>query len=1191
MRLDSSILGGMNVSGSKLLSLLFSCEKFNEVVANLKEKVNSQLLYGMDGSQKNYFLSGVKKSSQRPALVVTTHLERAEEIYGDLLNFFPEEKVMVFPPRENIYHETLTYSKEVAEQRMAVLEKVLKKEDWVVVAPVASLLSLLPPRNSWERGFQRIKKGEKADLDLLKGILSGLGYERVPLVEGGGQFSIRGGILDFFPLSSTRPLRMEFFDDEVESIREFDPVSQRSERDKEEVNLSPLREMVLQGEEFQRGVREIEKDLRERLSYLNKAGNRKSGKKLSEKIEKHLEKLKEGIYFEGIEQYLPYFFPYLQTFLDYLRENTLVFWDEPLHISENGEKLWQEIKENNSSLLAEGIILPRQEGLYGRPEEFLFKGNYQQVSFSLLMSKIPGFKIDKIINIPNKTMSRFYGKWDILEEELKHWFREGYRVFIMASTSQRCGEVVQFLERQNIKAVTGLSKEEDPGERVEVIPCSLENGFVFPHLKLALIGEQEIIPQRKKKRVWKSSREGVRISDYHELEIGDYVVHEHHGIGQYLGVRTLEINGVNRDYLCLKYGGEDKLFIPTDQMDLVRKYIGGEGKKPRLHSLDSNEWTRVKNRVKESVQKLARELLSLYASRQAVEGHAFSTDHQWQRDFEARFPYQETEDQLKAIIEVKEDMEKSRPMDRLICGDVGYGKTEVAMRAAFKGVMDGKQVAFLVPTTILAQQHYQSFKERFAGFPVNIEVISRFKTPAQQKEILRQIKSGWTDVIIGTHRLLSSDVSFKDLGLLIVDEEQRFGVRHKEKLKMLRREVDVLTMTATPIPRTLHMSLVGVRDLSVIETPPENRYPIQTYVAEYSESLIREALLRELNRGGQAFFVYNRVETIEKWGKKLKELIPEARIAIGHGQMPESKLEKVMFHFLNKDYDLLLCSTIIEAGLDIPNVNTMVIYDADKMGLAQLYQLKGRVGRSSRLAYAYLTYQKDKVLSQVAEKRLQAIKEFTELGSGFKIALRDLEIRGAGNLLGPEQHGFMEAVGFDLYCQLLEQSIREMKGIQKEEVPETKIELNVNAYVPSQYITHHSQKMQVYQRIASLGSQEEVQEMEKELEDRYGRIPPPVENLLAVTRIKLYSQGLFINSIVQDKDKVVIKFHPSYKPAGEDLLKITSKFPGQLTLLTGKQTGFRLNTAGCREESLLERLLFFCREIYALADKETITYN
>ena len=1178
------------MSGSKLLSLLFNCEKFNEVINNLKEKVGSQLLYGIDGSQKNYFLSGIKKYNERPALVVTTHPERAEEIYGDLLNFFPEDRVMIFPSRESIYHETLTYSKEVAEERMTVLEKVLKGEDYVVIAPVSSLLSLLPPKDSWKRGFYTVKKGERVDLDLLKEILRDFGYERAPLVEGGGQFSIRGGIIDVFPLSSNRPLRIELFDDEVESIREFDPATQRSDRNKDESILSPLREMVLQEEDFQRGREEIEKDLKERLSYLNRGGNREISEKLSGKVESQLEKLGERIYFEGIEQYLPYFFPYLQTFIDYLREDTLIFWDEPLHIWENGEKLWQEINETNSSLLAEGVILPRQKGLYRRPEEFLFQESYQQVSFSLLMSKIPGMQVDKIINIPNKTMSKFYGKWDILEEEINHWFREGYRVNIMASTPQRCGEVVEFLERQNIKASSGLSLE-NSGERVGVISCSLENGFILPQLKLALIGEQEIIPQRKKKRIWKSSREGVRISDYHELEIGDYVVHEHHGIGQYLGVRTLEINGVNRDYLCLKYGGEDKLFIPTDQIDLVRKYIGGEGKKPRLHSLDSNEWTRVKNRVKESVQKLARELLSLYASRQAAEGYAFSPDHPWQRDFEARFPYQETKDQLKAIKEVKEDMEKPQPMDRLICGDVGYGKTEVAMRAAFKGVMEGKQVAFLVPTTILAQQHYQSFQERFASFPVNVDVISRFKTPAQQKETLRQIKSGWTDIIIGTHRLLSSDVSFKDLGLLIVDEEQRFGVRHKEKLKMLRREVDVLTMTATPIPRTLHMSLVGVRDLSVIETPPENRYPIQTYVVEYSESLIREALLRELNRGGQAFFVHNRVETIEKWEKKLKKLIPEARIAIGHGQMPESRLEKVMFHFLNKDYDLLLCTTIIEAGLDIPNVNTMVIHDADKMGLAQLYQLKGRIGRSSRLAYAYLTYQKDKVLSQVAEKRLQAIKEFTELGSGFKIALRDLEIRGAGNLLGPEQHGYMEAVGFDLYCQLLEQSIREMKGIKRESAPETKIELNVNAYVPSHYIAHHSQKMQVYQKIASLGSQEEVKDVKRELEDRFGKIPLPVNNLLMVTRIKLYAQSLFINSIIQDKERIIIKFYPSFKPAGEDLFKITSKFPGQITLLTGRQLGFKLNTAGYGEVSLLEYLLSFCREIYGLADKEIITYN
>lgn len=1178
------------MTGSKLLSLLFGYEKFKEGVVNLEKGSGSQLIAGMDGSQKNFFLAAIKKYSNRPALVVTTNLKRAEEIYGDLLNFFPEEQVMVFPARESIYFETLTYSKEVAEQRMAVLEKVLKGDDLIVLAPLNALLSLLPPRENWQGGFQTIQKGQEMDLDSLRDLLRDLGYERVSLVEGKGQYSIRGGILDIYPLSAPRPVRAEFFSDEVESIREFDPATQRSESHLKEVSLSPYREMVLQEKDFQRGKGEIEKDFEERVSYLKKAGNKKAEKKIREKINKHLDKMGEGIYFEGIEQYLPYFFPYLQTLLDYLKDNTLIFWDEPLHIAENGEKLWQEIKETNNSLLAEGIILPGQIKLYQPPEELLFKKGHPQISFSLLISKIPGLRVDHIINVPNKNMPKFYGKWDILREEVNHWLKEDYLVYIMASTSPRGEEIADFCQRQDIEAVTGFDLKPPPG-KVGVISCNLENGFILPQLKVALIGEQEIIPQGKKKKVWKSSREGIKISDYHELEIGDYVVHEHHGIGQYLGVRTLEINGVNRDYLSLKYGGEDKLFIPTDQMDLVRKYIGGEGKRPRLHRLDSNEWARVKNRVRKSVQEMARELLSLYASRQAVKGHAFSSDHPWQKDFETRFPYQETEDQLKAINQAKEDMEKPQPMDRLICGDVGYGKTEVAMRAAFKGVMDGKQVAFLVPTTILAQQHYQSFKGRFAGFPVNIDVISRFKSPSQQKETLHQVKSGWTDIIIGTHRLLSGDVKFKDLGLLIVDEEQRFGVRHKEKLKMLRKEVDVLTMTATPIPRTLHMSLVGVRDLSVIETPPENRYPIQTYVVEFSEFLIREALLREINRGGQAFFVYNRVDTIEKWGEKLKELIPEGRIAIAHGQMPESKLEKVMYRFLNREYDILLCTTIVEAGLDIPNVNTMVIYDADKMGLAQLYQLKGRVGRSDRLAYAYLTYQKDKVLSQVAEKRLQAIKEFTELGSGFKIALRDLEIRGAGNLLGPEQHGFMEAVGFDLYCQLLEQSIREMKGVKKEEVFETKIELKINAYIPSHYIAHHSQKMQIYQKIASLNSEEETTDMERELEDRYGGMPLPVKNLLQVTRLKLYGQSLSINSIIQDKDKVVIKFHPRFKPAGEELLKITRKFPQGLTFLAGKQAGFRLEVPGPGEESLLDYLLSFLQELHELAAKETITYN
>ncbi|MDO9574656.1 MAG: transcription-repair coupling factor [Candidatus Contubernalis sp.] len=1177
--------------GEFILNLLNEDENFKKVINNIGNNMSSQLIYGIDGSQKNLVMTAVKSNTRRPVLVVTTDLPRAEKIYEDFLNFFSTEEVLLFPARESIFYESITHSREITEQRLQVLEKINAGGDFLVIAPASALMSLLPPRDLWVEFSLKISEKSSFSLEELTQRLVQLGYERNPLVEGRGQFSLRGGILDIYPSTLRNPVRIEFFGDEAESLREFDLSSQRSQKSLMEVNINPVQELILDQEAFLRGKAGIEKDLENRLSALNRAGEREAAAKLQAKVEYHLEKIKEKIYFSEIEQYLPYFYSRLHNIMDYLPKDALVFLDEPVHILENSQKLTLELEETNGSLLSEGAILPGQTKLNKSIHDFIFTHKAPYLSFSLLMRKIPGFSPQSIVAISNKTMPRFHGQWDFLRGEINHWFKEGYRVFLLASSPERGREAAHSFEGENIRAsYTAAPQNIAPGT-VGVISCNMENGFILPELKTALISEQEIVPKFKKKKVWKTSREGITISDYHELEVGDYVVHEQHGIGQYLGIKTLEINQLNKDYLYIKYAGEDKLFIPTDQIDLVKKYIGGEGRKPKLHGMGSSEWSRVKSRVKESVQELAQELLKLYAVRESMQGHAYSPDHSWQREFEDRFPFEETPDQLKAIGDVKKDMENKKPMDRLICGDVGYGKTEIALRAAFKAVMEHKQAAFLVPTTILAQQHYRSFKERFEGFPVNIEVLSRFRKPSEQKEVIKQVKSGWVDIIIGTHRLLSSDIQFKDLGLLIIDEEQRFGVKHKEKIKMLRKNVDVLTMTATPIPRTLYMSLVGVRDLSVIETPPENRYPIQTYVVEYSEALIREALQREINRGGQVFFVYNRVETIEKRGEKLKEIIPDARIVIGHGQMPEARLEKNMFQFLNKDYDILLSTTIVEAGLDIPNVNTMIIYDADKMGLSQLYQLRGRVGRSNRLAYAYLTYQKDKVLSEVAEKRLQAIKEFTELGSGFKIALRDLEIRGAGNILGPEQHGFIVTVGFDLYCQLLEQSISELKGMPEEKTPEVKIELNVNAFIPASYIHHHSQKIYIYQKIAAIDSLEETSDVEREMSDRYGPVPQPVKNLLKIARVKVYGRRLKISSITHDKNQIKVKFYADFKGRGEDLLQVASSFSQEVSLQVGREVSFKLNVQGVQENFLVDCIENFCQKLLCLADNTAIHYN
>ncbi len=701
----------------------------------------------------------------------------------------------------------------------------------------------------------------------------------------------------------------------------------------------------------------------------------------------------------------------------------------------------------------------------------------------------------------------------------------------------------------------------------------MESGFIYPQGKLAIYTEAEIFGQARRPKRVRFSSEGVKLTAFSDLKPGDYVVHINHGIGRYVNIKTLEIAGVHRDYLEVAYAGDDRLFVPVDQMQLLQKYVGVEDEPPKVHRLGGGDWQRVKNRVKESVQEMAEGLLALYAERQSLPGHAFAPDTVWQKEFEEAFVYEETPDQLKAIKEIKEDMERPRPMDRLLCGDVGYGKTEVAMRAAFKAVMDGKQVAVLVPTTILCQQHYQTFSQRFSGYPVTIRAMSRFQSPKEQEETKLGLAEGWVDLVIGTHRLISRDIVFKDLGLLIIDEEQRFGVSHKERLKELSKRVDVLTMTATPIPRTLHMSMVGIRDMSIIDTPPEDRFSVRTYVLEFNEEIIREAIRREMDRGGQVYFVYNRVETIDRMAAYLQNLVPEARILVGHGQMSEEQLERIMFDFYQGEADILVCTTIIETGLDIPNVNTLVVYDADRFGLAQLYQLRGRVGRSNRVAHAYFTYRKDRIIGEVAEKRLAAIRDFTDLGSGFKIAMRDLEIRGAGNLLGPEQHGHIAAVGFELYCKLLEEAIRERKGEQQPETPEPAIDLPVDALLPEDYINDIKQRVEIYRWTAAATSLEGIEALEDEVLDRFGNLPAPVENLFAVAKIKFMAKAIGIASLTQERQEIVARMFPGLSLAAEKVLPIIGKYPGAFRYQPGRTSVLRWRMTGLSQAMLLKRIL------------------
>lgn len=855
-------------------------------------------------------------------------------------------------------------------------------------------------------------------------------------------------------------------------------------------------------------------------------------------------------------------------------EDAVIILDESSRIKQRVNNLQMEFNENFKALLEKGEVLPEQSKLFFDYEEILKR---VKNNFLLIMNTLakPGNELQPqtIVNFVSRSMHHFHGNMDILVDDLKYYKNAGYKVLLLSGNQERARILKDTLDSFNIDTVVIKDSEYDIQKgQVVIYAASVSKGFEYVDAKFAVISDGEIFGQTKRRKRTVKIKNADKIKSFTELEIGSYVVHVNYGIGKYEGIEKIKVDGIVRDYLKIIYAGGDTLFVPVEQLDLVQKYVGPTDNPPKLNKLGGSEWLRAKRKAKKAVEDLAKDLIQLYAKRQMVKGHAFSPDTPWQKEFEEQFPYEETEDQLRCIKEIKEDMEKDRPMDRLLCGDVGYGKTEVALRAAFKAVADGKQVAFLCPTTILAYQHYANFIERFKEFPVKIEMLSRFRTPKEQSKIIKELAEGNIDIIVGTHRLLQNDIKFKDLGLLIIDEEQRFGVVHKEKIKKLKENIDVLTLSATPIPRTLHMSLIGIRDMSVLENPPEDRFPVETYVVEFNEELIKDAILREIARGGQVYFVYNRVNGIEKMASFVKDLVPGCRVAVAHGQMEESQLEKVMIDFLNGEYDVLVSTTIIETGLDIPNVNTIIVYDADKLGLSQLYQLRGRVGRSNRLAYAYFTYRKDKVLSEVAEKRLEAIKEFTEFGSGFKIAMRDLEIRGAGNLLGAEQHGHIDAIGYDLYLKLLEEAIRNLKGEAPKEEITTTIDIKVNAYIDSSYIEDENLRLEMYKKIASIKSREDMIEISEELVDRFGDYPKPVEALLEIAYLKAIASQVNITEITEKGNSVILKFNDMNLVNMEVIEKVIKEYGGNLVFSSQVQPylTYKFNKKETLQKELIE---------------------
>jgi transcription-repair coupling factor (superfamily II helicase) len=1154
-----------------LLDLWAENISFSFLASNLNKKSGYRTaLTGFDGSARAFFMAALARLSGRPAVVITSDPARAEKVYSEINAFLPGE-VRILPSRELFVNpDIISRSEEYQQQRLRFISWLHRNEGGVYVAPVAAFLSRALPPDLWKSQIIELYPGLRLDRqDLISGLVE-RAYERVNLVENRGQFSARGDIIDIYPPSLEEPVRLGLFDDIVESVRHFDPLSQRTTVKLRRAEIAPACELVLPAEIYAPGEKEITGRLNRALSRMRRRGENETAARLKQQVGRHLERLAEPGGLDLLSGYFPFFYGDGSTLLDYLNSETLIVVEEPSMVAEKSRDLQREIEEYYTGSVTEGELLGTKQGLLWTGEEIFSRSSNPLVSCALFTGSAGLFSVEETAHFETKAAPAYHGQWDLFKNDYIKWAEEDYRIFLLAETEQRGKGLKAMIAGQlGEPAADDRDAFQESMDTAGIISGALEEGFIIPELKLAVVTEQNLLPRRKKKRKL-SRREGIRLSDYRELAIGDYVVHEQHGVGKYQGISTLDPGGIKRDYLLLKYRGTDKLYIPVEQVGMIQKYSGGEGPAPRLHSLGGGEWQRIKNRVNHSVEELARELLSLYAARQAVKGYSFGPDSPWQQEFEANFPFEETPDQERAIADVKADMEKSHPMDRLICGDVGYGKTEVAMRAAFKAVMEGKQAVILVPTTVLSQQHFRTFSERFEGFPVKVAQLSRFVPAARQKEIVKEIAAGKIDIVIGTHRILSKDVRFHDLGLLVVDEEQRFGVRQKEKMKRLRLEVDTLAMTATPIPRTLHLSLAGARDLSIIDTPPEDRYPVQTYVMEYSEELVREAVQRELNRQGQVFIVFNRVERINAFAAGIEKLFPDAGIAVGHGQMPEAALEKVMIDFQDGRYQILVSSTIIESGLDIPNVNTLIVCDADRFGLAQLYQIRGRVGRSNRLAYAYLTYRKDKIVSETAQKRLRAIKEFTELGSGFKIALRDLEIRGAGNILGAEQHGFITAVGFDLYVKLLDQAVAELKNEKDEAGVSTRLEVQVSAYLPSSYITAQDQKVDIYQRIYNSSSGEELDEIREELIDRYGSPPAPVEALLQVAQLRISASRLGIELIQQQKGLITLHFHVNSAFVPGSLKKTASMSEGTVTVSRERPYRIKLKTAGRPASPLTE---------------------
>ena len=1143
---------------------------------------------GTDGYARYYIMDCIAGSDVR--LIVTYSEDRAKEIY-EAFHFF-DRNTLLFPAKDVLFYSADIHGHTILAQRMEVIKAIIEKTVTTVVVSIDALLNKVVPLDEVRKHILEFNIGDRLDLDKVKKTLVSEGYERNDWVDGVGQFAIRGGILDIFPMSSDCPYRIELWGEDIDSIRSFDAESQRSIENVQKLMVYPASEMILDEDRIAKGLKKIDKEHKAYADKLKKAFKTEEYARINRSVEQLKEELEYFHSAMGIDGYIGSFYDELTSFLSYMPKNTLCMIDDPAKVIHRGEVCREEFTVSMSGRLEGGYMLPSQaDVLFDHVEILRRLSDSNMVSFSILGEENDYFKPRLKFDLLSKSVPSYHHSMDMLVKDIAKWKKDGYSILLFCPSATRGKRLADDLMDQGINCFFSADKDRTlAAKEMMITDGRLKSGFYIPDFQFVVLTEGDIFGQRKTRLRLKRKQlyTGEKIKSFDDLSVGDYVVHERHGLGIYRGIENIEVDAVAKDYISIEYSGGSKLYILVSSLDMIQKYSSKEGRKPKLNKLGGNEWEKTKSRVRAKVSGIAKELVELYAIRQATEGFAFSKDTVWQKEFEEMFPYEETEDQLHAIEDTKKDMESTKIMDRLICGDVGYGKTEIAIRAAFKAVQDGKQVAYLVPTTILAQQHYNTFVERMADFPISIGMMSRFLSQKEQRKTIEGIKKGQLDIVIGTHRLLSKDMNYKNLGLLIIDEEQRFGVSHKEKIKQMKKNVDVLTLTATPIPRTLHMSLIGIRDMSLLEEPPVDRKAIQTYVLEYNPELIKEAVSRELARNGQVYYVYNRVNTIADVTADLAKMMPDVRIAFAHGQMKEQELEDVMYAFINKEIDVLVTTTIIETGLDIANVNTMIIHDADNFGLAQLYQLRGRVGRSDRTAYAFLMYKRDKMLRETAEKRLKAIREFTDLGSGYKISMRDLEIRGAGNLLGMEQSGQMEAVGYDLYCKMLNDAILEQKGERKGEEFETAIEIPIDAYIPSSYVKNELTKLELYKRISGVWTSEDYEDMLDELTDRFGEPPSTVMNLLEIAMLKAKAHEAFIASIAYKNEQLRIEMADGVRIKMELLEPFIVKYMNNIRIVTGEKSGFVVDVEKKNVAGFIKNLEEIVEDIDGLIDREEI---